>query len=165
MKINMLITAILIILVASVAYAVDSTKPADHNATWTYDHGRAAKANQQSCFACHDERSECIACHEDTPPRNHTNTFINKTHGRMARWDKTNCQTCHRQDYCDACHETSYPMSHSRPGFATQGSAYFHCNVSCQMPISNWRNTPSQDCIVCHKTRPILQSGEPHRMN
>lgn len=164
MKIKLILMAVLSLLIASVAFAVDSTKPATHNATWVQDHGNAAKADEQTCFSCHDERNECITCHEDTAPRNHTNMFVNKTHGMQARWDKTSCQTCHRQDFCDTCHETAYPISHNRPGFATQGSAYFHCNTGCQLPVSSWKNTPSQNCIVCHQTRPVLQSGQPHQM-
>lgn len=102
---------------------------------------------------------------EDTPPRNHTNTFVNKTHGLQARWDKNSCQTCHRQDYCDACHETAYPLSHAKLGFGKMNGPAFHCETSCQLPVGNWKNTVHQNCIVCHKTRPVLRTGIPHQMD
>lgn len=165
MKKKLFLSTLFLLLVFSIAFAVDTTKPSDHNATWLYDHGRAAKADEQTCLACHDERSECIACHEDTPPRNHTNTFVNKTHGLQARWDKSSCQTCHRQDYCDACHETAYPLSHAKSGFGKMNGPAFHCETSCQLPVGNWKNTVHQNCIVCHKTRPVLRTGIPHQMD
>ncbi len=89
-------------------------KPSTHNSTWERQHGQAAKSNMSECLVCHEERSECIACHEDTSPRSHTVTFVNKTHGLESRWNRTSCQTCHKQDFCDSCHETAYPMSHAR---------------------------------------------------
>lgn len=154
---------IIFLLVVSVAYAVDSTKPAYHNTNWIELHGQVAKANEAECLTCHEERNECISCHEDTPPRNHTSTFVNRTHGMQARIDKTYCQTCHRQDYCDSCHENAFPLSHTRAGFGDINSAGFHCQTSCQLPSSNWRSTPTQNCIVCHRTRPATtKSGLQH---
>ena len=147
-------------LVAAVAYAVDSTKPSTHNTNWIELHGNAAKANEAECFTCHEDRNECIMCHEDTAPRSHTSTFVNRTHGMESRWDKTSCQTCHRQDFCDACHETAYPMSHNRTGFADRESVGFHCNTSCQLTSSNWKMNAAQNCIVCHQTRPIISNPD-----
>lgn len=157
MKTRLLIVAIVVVLVSTVAYAVDSTKPANHNTNWIERHGQQAKSNMNECLACHDERSECISCHEDTAPRNHTSTFVNRTHGMEARWNKTNCQACHKQDYCDSCHETAVPLSHSRANFREgrhpelPGS---HCGTSCVVTSSNWKSNPAQNCIVCHQTRP-----------
>ncbi len=159
------ITAALIFAV-TVVYAVDSTKPTYHTVDWEKKHGQAAKANDKECFTCHEERVECISCHEDTPPRSHTSSFVNRTHGIEARWNKTYCQTCHRQDYCDSCHENSFPLSHTRSGFGDPAASGFHCKTSCQLPTSNWKSTPAQNCIVCHKTRPVTtKSGMPHPQN
>lgn len=160
MKIRLLIVAIVVVLVSTVAYAVDSTKPATHNTNWIESHGQQAKSNMNDCLACHDERSECISCHEDTAPRNHTSTFVNRTHGMEARWNKTNCQACHKQDYCDSCHETAVPLSHSRAGFRghSEGtelnSLQSHCGTSCIITSSNWKSNPAQNCIMCHQTVP-----------
>lgn len=152
---------IMIMLIAAVVYAVDSTKPSTHNTNWIETHGNAAKANEAECYVCHEDRNECIMCHEDTAPRSHTSTFVNRTHGMESRWDRTACQTCHKQDFCDACHETAYPMSHNRVNFAKgridiPGS---HCGTSCVVTSSNWKMNPAQNCIVCHKTRPVTTSG------
>ncbi len=160
---QLFITAAAFMLAVTFVYAVDSTKPTYHTSDWEIKHGQAAKANDTECFTCHEERVECISCHEDTPPRNHTSSFVNRTHGIQARWNKTYCQTCHRQDYCDSCHENSFPLSHTRSGFVDISAAGFHCQTSCQLPTSNWNSTPAQNCIVCHKTRPVTtKSGIPH---
>lgn len=155
---------IMIMLLAAVVYAVDSTKPSTHNTNWIETHGNAAKVNEAECYVCHEDRNECIMCHEDTAPRSHTSTFVNRTHGMESRWDRTACQTCHKQDFCDACHETAYPMSHNRVNFAvgdvnTPGS---HCGTSCIVTSSNWKMNPAQNCIICHKTRPVTTSGTIH---
>ena len=160
---QLFITAAAFMLAVTFVYAVDSTKPTYHTSDWEIKHGQAAKANDTECFTCHEERVECISCHEDTPHRNHTSSFVNRTHGIQARWNKTYCQTCHRQDYCDSCHENSFPLSHTRSGFGDISAAGFHCQTSCQLPTSNWNSTPAQNCIVCHKTRPVTtKSGIPH---
>ena len=155
------------LLVSVAVFAVDSSKPASHNSNWERQHGQAAKANEANCLGCHEERAECIACHEDKAPRSHTSTFVNKTHGMEATWNKNSCQTCHRVDFCNTCHETAYPQSHTRVGFGdrSQNSANFHCNTGCVLPSGSWKNTPAKNCITCHQSRPILKTGVPHVMN
>lgn len=164
MKMKLLIIGLFSLLIASVSFALDSTKPSTHNSTWEKQHGQAAKSNMSECLMCHEERIECIACHEDTAPRSHTVTFVNKTHGLESRWNRTACQTCHKQDFCDTCHETAYPMSHARANFASgvQTDAGSHCGTSCVIPVGSWSNTPSKNCIVCHKTRPMTKAGALH---
>lgn len=145
--------------------AAESVKPDDHNTSWISLHGKAAKVDEASCLACHDERVECIACHEDMAPRSHSIAWVQKNHGLESRWNRNSCAVCHREDFCSECHETAVPLSHSRAGFATVGAAGFHCSTGCQLPYGSWQNTPSKNCIVCHKTRPILNTGLPHAIN
>lgn len=166
MKIKLLILSMLLFLISTVSYGVDSTKPESHNSSWEKRHGQASKSNMNECLMCHEERSECIACHEDTSPRSHTATFVNKTHGLESRWNRTSCQTCHKEDFCDSCHETSYPLSHTRANFASgvQTDAGSHCGTSCVIPVGSWQNTPSKNCLVCHKTRPVTKAGALHTM-
>lgn len=145
-------------------YAVDNNKPETHNTAWEKLHGQAAKANEAECLACHDERLECIACHEDKPPRNHSIAWVQKNHGLEVRWNRMDCAVCHKEDFCSACHEISVPRSHSKAGF--RDGVNSHCQTGCQLPYGNWKNTPSKNCLVCHNTRPIIQTtGAPHPMN
>jgi len=164
MKKIMIMLAFTLIAVVSV-YAVDNTKPETHNTTWERQHGQAAKANEAECLTCHDERLECIGCHEDMAPRNHSIAWVQKNHGLESRWNRMACATCHKEYFCSACHEEAVPRSHSRAGFGTNGSAGFHCQTSCQLPYGSWKNTPAKNCIVCHKTRPMLSTGALHAIN
>lgn len=148
------------------AYGVESSKPETHNTSWVRLHGNAAKANDTDCFVCHDERVECIGCHEDMAPRNHSIAWVQKNHGLESRWNRTQCAVCHKEDFCSECHESAVPISHSRSGFGgPAGSPGFHCQTSCQLPYGTWKNTPAKNCIVCHSTRPILNTGALHQMN
>lgn len=143
-------------------YAVDSSKPETHNSAWEKLHGQAAIANEAECMACHDERLECIGCHEDKAPRNHSVAWVQKNHGLEARWNRMDCGVCHKEDFCSSCHEDAVPRSHARAGFGVNGTQGFHCTTSCQLPYGTWKNTPAKNCIVCHKTRPILKTGAQH---
>ena len=103
-----------------------------------------------------------FGCHEDKAPRNHSVAWVQKNHGLEARWNRMDCSVCHKEDFCSSCHEDAVPRSHARAGFGENGAAGFHCTTGCQLPYGTWTNTPAKNCIVCHKTRPMLSSGEPH---
>lgn len=145
-------------------YAYDNAKPDTHNTAWLELHGKQAAVDDSLCISCHTDRLACIACHEDVRPRSHNNSWVKKGHGLQSRWDPTGCKTCHTEDSCSSCHETSVPMNHNRAGFGTANSAGFHCYSGCQLPSGSWRNTVSQNCVVCHKSRPMRKSGQPHEM-
>ncbi len=166
MKVELSLIILSIFLIFSISYAVDSTKPPTHDSIWITRHGIAAKSNMSECLSCHEERSECISCHEDSSPRSHTSTFVNKTHGMESRWNRTSCQVCHKEDFCDSCHETSYPSSHTRANFASgiKSDSGSHCGSSCVLPVGIWTNTPSKNCIICHKTTPETKEGSKHPM-
>ncbi len=164
MKSELIIIAAVILGLTGISYAVDSTKPANHNSTWIQHHGKSAKANLSECLMCHEERSECISCHEDTAPRSHTSTFVNKTHGMESRWNRANCQVCHKQDFCESCHETAYPSSHARTNFGSGSGNGSHCGTTCVLPTASWQNTPSKNCTICHQTRPVTKQGVLHPM-
>jgi hypothetical protein len=132
-----------------IAYAMESTKPDDHTNAWETLHGKRAAADSSECYSCHTERLECIICHEDTKPRSHTMTWVNKSHGLEARWDRGNCGVCHTEDSCISCHDSTMPANH-RPNFRN-----VHCQVSCQQPVGRWKNTVAKDCVTCHRRKPL----------
>jgi hypothetical protein len=121
-------------------------KPETHDGAWLQNHGRAARADEQSCLVCHSDRTSCIQCHQDTPPRSHTPAWVKRSHGLEARFSRESCAACHREDSCTACHQTTPPSSH-RPGWngtAAGGQGGQHC-LSCHYPVSD------TSCFTCHK--------------
>ena len=114
MKIRLLIVAIVVVLVSTVAYAVDSTKPATHNTNWIESHGQQAKSNMNDCLSCHDERSECISCHETAVPLSHSRA--NFREGRHPELPGSHCGTSciitssnwksNPAQNCIVCHQT-----------------------------------------------------------
>ena len=156
-----IVLIISLLLLSLSVYGIDNNKPADHTDNWIYNHGQSAKADENTCFSCHDDRALCISCHEDKSPRSHTATFVNKTHGFQVRLNKSDCQVCHKVDFCNACHETAKPLNHNRKGF--KNGANSHCGT-CIEPIGSWKNTPNKNCITCHQSRPLLSRGGLHPM-
>lgn len=159
-----LVLILTIFCVSISAYAYEASKPDSHNTAWLDLHGKQAAISDADCIACHTERLNCIACHEDVPPRSHNGSWVNKTHGMQARWDSQGCKTCHTEDSCSSCHDRAVPVNHNRAGFGKEGNAGFHCLTSCQLPSGMWKNTLSQNCVVCHQTRPIKSNGQAHEM-
>ncbi len=165
MKKILIFAGLIVFAMAAASFAVDNTKPETHNSLWTMKHGDAANANIEDCLTCHEERLECIACHEDVKPRNHTLTWTNKVHGMESRLNRMDCSTCHQQDFCVECHETAVPLSHSRAGFAdgVGSTASWHCQTGCYLTTgAPWQSAAQKNCITCHQTRPMLDSGGVH---
>ncbi|QEM68957.1 hypothetical protein FO488_12850 [Geobacter sp. FeAm09] len=136
-----LATAALLLCVALAAFAVESNKPASHDATWLHNHGAASKVKLAECLECHADRVSCIQCHQEVQPRNHTGAWTRKGHGLEARWDRSSCLACHKEDSCIECHQNTPPASH-RSGWSSG-----HC-TQCHKPVQE------STCFVCHKTTP-----------
>jgi hypothetical protein len=155
---------ILVLLLAAVAFAAESSKPSTHDASWTKRHGTASRADDTECQSCHIDRIDCIACHEDTKPRDHTSAYVNKGHAQKARWSRQSCAPCHTDtSLCDECHEAVPPSTHTR-GFGgnlynatgdAAGETGRHC-VSCHTPATTSPSAYGNDhitrgCKTCHK--------------
>jgi len=158
---KILLTVFIIVLCAGfAAFAIESSKPDTHTNAWGVTHGKQARAKDKECLMCHSDRLECIQCHEDVKPRNHTATWTMKGHGLESRWNKNSCKTCHQEEFCTECHDTSFPVSHKVRGFGpttwvSQSDTTSHCQTSCIKPGGkSWKNIPNKDCLVCHRTNP-----------
>lgn len=137
----LMLSTLFIIISALVVYSVESSKPESHNASWMKFHGQASKVNEEECLACHSKKDDCIRCHQDTPPRDHTPSWMKRGHGLESRWNRDNCMACHKNDFCVECHTSQMPMYHTSR-FINGG----HCYTECHSP--NLRDTK---CITCHK--------------
>lgn len=96
------------------------------------------------------EQGRCTECHnaaggEAQPrPEYHTDAFCRHTHGRDHDIPPQRCFTCHRQENCEACHNTR-PESHTSDFCKPIGGA-----GSRQHALSA-RLRPSA-CLVCHRS-------------
>ena len=108
---------------------------------WEQIHGREARIDAQYCAICHDTQDDCAACHNVTKPKSHTMSFVRKTHGLEATWDRAKCATCHEEDSCLKCHQNNEPSSH-RGSFGSPLNT--HC-VQCHFEDNN-------NCTVCHES-------------
>ena len=128
------------------AFAVESNKPDSHDLSWLRRHGTVSKAKIDECVQCHTDQLSCVKCHQEVAPRSHTPSWVKTGHGLEARWDRSSCTSCHKEDSCTDCHQNTRPSSH-RPGWGgngvVQGSR--HC-VSCHYPLQD------TTCAMCHKT-------------
>lgn len=109
---------------------------------WEQIHGREARIDPMYCAMCHETKNRCDDCHSVNAPRNHSNSFKNRTHGMIASWDRNSCATCHEESTCMKCHNEKAPVSHRRANWS--GARNTHC-VNCHYPPE--RN----GCAVCHE--------------
>jgi len=145
-KLTVIISALALLIAGVTAYAVESNKPPSHDLSWLQRHGAVSKINLEECVQCHKDQTTCIQCHQEVAPRNHTPTWAKTGHGLEARWDRSSCTACHKEDSCVECHLHTVPSSH-RPGWLGTGTGLQnrHC-ATCHYPIQE------TTCFVCHKT-------------
>ncbi len=108
---------------------------------WEQIHGREARIDAEYCAVCHDKQDDCTTCHSVNKPKSHTMSFVRKTHGLEAAWDRAKCSACHEEDSCLKCHQNNKPTSH-RGGFGSPLNT--HC-VQCHFEENN-------SCSVCHES-------------
>lgn len=77
----------------------------------------------ESCYACHNNKSvasnECKVCHVGTAnllPKNHQVVDFKRSHKFLAKEAKANCQMCHDNNSCEACHSASGKMIDANTG-------------------------------------------------
>ena len=90
--------------------------PEDHTIEFRHDHAEQAAAKNANCRFCHEglsgsPKDSCFQCHEQMKPRDHGLSWREDEHGHEAEIDRERCATCHRADYCTACHSIP-PRSH-----------------------------------------------------
>ena len=121
--------------------------PLSHEKGWKAHHGDQVQVwgmdGEGRCDLCHKQR-DCDACHRSEPPRDHTNTWRERSHGLLMPLERERCETCHRADFCVRCHKETSPRSH-RAGWDDPRNR--HC-MSCHFPLS------SNTCSVCHPSTP-----------
>ena len=138
---------------AAVPGKIPFPRPDSHRGSWLEYHGASADLNlsagEKTCLTCHG-RNDCISCHNTRPPRDHTNTWRNLSHGFMTEGNRARCVTCHRQDFCIRCHNETPPRSHTAgwlsPGRHSMGRPCTDCHGSGRLPADS--------CGVCH-TKPL----------
>jgi len=130
---------------------------------------RAGVPDQPACFVCHASRSvkvpvkDCSRCHPgkmaSTRPASHGLAWA-KHHGMESEQSKDlhgrDCQTCHEQSACRACHLSHRPQSHTGLWrLRTHGiSARWDRGDSCR----NCHETGA--CQGCHRaTKPVNHQG------
>ena len=121
------------------------------------------------CFGCHTEygvdvpAAKCTACHavdmKNVRPPDHKSAWPIE-HGIEARWrvfaqHGKDCELCHRNDACIACHKTTRPRSHT--GLwrnRTHGTNAAWDRDSCKTCHETGQ------CIRCHQTtKPMNHRG------
>lgn len=124
----------------------EDIEPESHDAYWIELHGGFAKKQFESnCGYCHSNKQFCQECHMAEPPRSHTLFFRNRGHGSFVKNDRMQCEPCHQQDFCLACHHRDSgvkPSSHIG-GFGGR-RPYLHC-ASCHFPDGR-----ANGCNTCH---------------
>ncbi len=125
------------------------------------------------CYSCHSGISvaanECQTCHISTVnllPQDHKGVSFSKTHKFKSMEANANCQMCHDNSFCEACHAgaTMLGASNSKRDFPTPFSPHNFVNNTKQQNLTrahdmNYRFTHGIDlkgktteCQTCHQT-------------
>ena len=167
-------------------YPLQPVSQVSHQGDFLRRHGAVARANGQSCAACHAEQNFCLDCHAktamvkvesklpDRPDRNfiHRNDFLGR-HSVEARSDPASCQRCHATgatSSCETCHQREHVAAGSSnarnphpPGWGLPGSGSFHGDAA-RRDIASCAACHDQgdqsNCVQCHKVGGI--GGDPH---
>lgn len=111
-----------------------------HGPKWEQTHGMGELV---TCFACHETKTYCAKCHLTMPhPKNWPGI-----HGQGikegAQDKKKDCLNCHREDFCENCHQIEMP--HIR------NFLKLHPDSVEKLGESNCLNCHiKQDCKDCH---------------
>jgi hypothetical protein len=139
---------------------------------WPHQPDKVVKPKMYACAQCHrlshgnqglKAPGDCSLCHPSTmnlKPVFHTTEFVGGGHKDYAKADRGLCRLCHRQGFCDSCHNIEIPHP---PGWrskhgsvANSPSAYnkkgeficFRCHKP-EGPKFSYQKAPS--CAKCHK--------------
>ena len=134
-------------------------RPETHTLSWAKMHGTTFREggsfdHSSPCDRCHGEDA-CTKCHREQPPRDHNQTWRERTHGLLAGIERERCATCHTEDTCIRCHLSGevVPRSHRRGAWG--GRRANHC-VSCH------EDPEVANCTICHRATPShLQAPQP----
>tara|TARA_B100001964_G_scaffold245413_1_gene332177 strand:- start:1641 stop:2105 length:465 start_codon:yes stop_codon:yes gene_type:complete len=99
---------------------------------------------------------DCTSCHQGTVPDNHTEKFVTKSHGCLARENRDSCLTCHQQRQCADCHDNEKPSWHS-PLFCTPAKGVKQRNEHMHLAIEH-----RQSCLECHRGHFQTQCSDCH---
>lgn len=103
------------------------------------------------CMTCHESRSistTCNTCHlksEKLLPASHTSNFIH-SHSDLARMNVAdisgdkNCNTCHKVDFCQQCHEGDNLERRTHP-------------LNFEFTHSLFAQGKERECAACHTER------------
>lgn len=131
----------------------------DQELACTDCHGVELTIQKDFCAECHDAdevegllvkfSAQVAEIGPPQPPADHTMDF-RRAHGASASVDRDYCSRCHREDFCQDCHEG--------------------INISGRIHPLNFKAThffdaqgQEEDCLVCHETRQFCTDC--HRRN
>jgi len=142
-----------------------NVKPDFHTEVFRQHHEAEATAPDAKCFVCHQNvspsivsRSQCDSCHAVMRPQNHTIRFKDDIHSKIAALDRTVCATCHRAEYCSACHN-ELPRSHVPLPLFKAGAHAVPAMLDQRacMTCHTFQNT----CAECHTNKIVLNTAPP----
>lgn len=71
---------------------------------WIDLHGKQALLDQSKCLVCHVSLAECQNCHAQRPAFHGSQSTWIGQHKKLGK-DKTRCLTCHKESWCQWCHD------------------------------------------------------------